>query len=452
MKNNKFKKLTAVILAASIMSIAAGCEQELQTICSDASELAETCQSEIEAETEITPETIDLSETEGTVSITKAGSYIVKGSTENGMIIVEATKEDEIDITLDNISITNPTSAAIYVKKAKKVNLTLKGKNRLITPGVFEQIDDNKVNAVIYSKSDLSIGGDGAVIITADQGKGVICKDSLYITGGTYVITTAEDAINGKDFVNISGGEITIDSKDDGIHADGKLQIDGGTMTFDALEGLEGTYVVINDGNITINSSDDGINASLKDESYEKPVVEINGGNIKITMADGDTDGIDSNGDIIINGGYIDITGRSTCDYDGTATFNGGTLILNGEEATEIPNQFMGPPPVDENGNPLPPPDIPLDENGNPIYPEGFPLDENGNPLPPPPMEYDENGNPIMPPPPPWAQSGNSQPTEQSEPEETTAETETEAPVEETTVAETEAVSVESEETISTAD
>ena len=417
--NNKFKKLIAVCLTTAVVLVAtAGCDLS----CYDpeiidylisigkivpVTDPPETTEETEERDpTEVTepevPEAqkIDLNGTEGTITITEAGSYVVTGSTDNGTILVDASKKDVIDITLDNATILNPSTAAIYVKKAQQVNITLNGKCKLETTGVFETSEDNKVNAVIYSKSDLTLSGDGAVIITAHQGKAVKCNDSLYITGGTYVIDSLEDAINGKDYVNITGGTFTINSSDDGIHSDGKLQIDGGTFNIDALEGLEATYVLINDGDITIASNDDGINASLKDESYEKPVVEINGGNIKITMAAGDTDGIDSNGDIIINGGYIDITGQSTCDYDGTATFNGGTLILNGEEATEIPNQFMGPPPVDEFGNPLPPPTF-YDENGNPIDMPPMEFDENGNPLPPPPM-YDENGNLIEMPPPPF--------------------------------------------------
>ena len=71
-------------------------------------------------------------------------------------------------------------------------------------------------------------------------------------------------------------------------------------------------------------------------------MIEINGGNITIKMGQGDTDGVDSNGDIIINGGTINVTGQSTFDYDGTGKINGGTVICNGQEVTTLPNQFMG--------------------------------------------------------------------------------------------------------------
>ena len=53
-------------------------------------------------------------------------------------------------------------------------------------------------------------------------------------------------------------------------------------------------------------------------------------------MADGDTDGIDSNGDLIISGGTINITATGAFDYDGTATYTGGTIIINGTRVDKI--------------------------------------------------------------------------------------------------------------------
>ena len=70
--------------------------------------------------------------------------------------------------------------------------------------------------------------------------------------------------------------------------------------------------------------------------------VEINGGDITIAMSAGDTDGIDANGSIAVNGGSISITGSSGFDYDGTAQLNGGTVVVNGQTLTSIPNQMMG--------------------------------------------------------------------------------------------------------------
>ena len=109
--------------------------------------------------------------------------------------------------------------------------------------------------------------------------------------------------------------------------------MDGGTLNLKGGEGIESTYVLINDGKINIQATDDGINAASKSSAYNTPSIEINGGEITISMGQGDTDAIDSNGNITINGGKIDITaGMSSFDCDGKATYNGGTIIINGTQ------------------------------------------------------------------------------------------------------------------------
>ncbi len=171
--------------------------------------------------------------------------------------------------------------------------------------------------------------------------KGVKADSLIDIVDGEYVIDTTDDGIHTNGKLTINGGKYTITSKDDGIHADGIVEINNGIVSITASEGIEATYVKINDGEISINASDDGINAGRKSNDYDV-TVEINGGKVTIKMGQGDTDGIDSNGNIYINGGTINITGQSPFDYDGEAKLSGGTLIVNGEETKTITNQFGG--------------------------------------------------------------------------------------------------------------
>jgi hypothetical protein len=134
---------------------------------------------------------------------------------------------------------------------------------------------------------------------------------------------------------------MTIEAEDDALHATTIAQVDGGTISLTGAEGIEGTYIQFNGGEVTISASDDGINAGKK-SNISTPTVEVNGGTIKITMGSGDTDGVDSNGDLILNGGTLDITAQSPFDYDGTVQKNGTTLIVNGTETDTITNQMMG--------------------------------------------------------------------------------------------------------------
>ena len=59
-------------------------------------------------------------------------------------------------------------------------------------------------------------------------------------------------------------------------------------------------------------------------------------------MKSGDTDALDSNGNLYINGGKLNITANSPFDYDGEAKYTGGEMIVNGNTTTSITNQMMG--------------------------------------------------------------------------------------------------------------
>ncbi len=307
-----------------------------------------------------------------TVTVTAEGTYVITGTLNDGTIVVDATKDDKVQLVLSGASIRSSDYAAIYVKQADKVFVTLADgtENTLSNGGTYVQRDENEVDAVIFSKDDITFNGTGSLVITASSGSGVVGKDEVTITAGTYQITAAKNAIRAKDSLAVAGGSFTlyasadglhaengdddtlgsvyiaggsfvIQARDDAIHANTILQIDGGSFTLTAAEGLEATYVLINGGTLQISASDDGINAAKK-SSLCTPTVEINGGDITITMGAGDTDGVDANGNIVINGGTIRVTGQSAFDYDGTAQYNGGTIIVNGQQVYSIPNQMMG--------------------------------------------------------------------------------------------------------------
>lgn len=286
-------------------------------------------------------EVIELSNDSGTVSITEGGIYLLTGSSEDCTVRIDAGEDESVTLILCDAKIVRSSSAAIYARSAGDVNIILDGESVLMNEEGFNDPEDEEIDAVIYSKTDVTISGEGSLNITAADGKGITVNDSLVISGGNLDIDASDDGINVNEDFLMSSGTLNVKAGDDGIHADVNLTIEDGDITLDGAEGLEATNIVINDGKILINASDDGINAAQKSDETDVKV-EINGGDITIVMGEGDTDGIDSNGDLIINGGKIDITGQSACDFDGKAELNGGTLIVNGEETDAIPNQFMG--------------------------------------------------------------------------------------------------------------
>lgn len=199
-----------------------------------------------------------------TVTIQDEGCYILSG-TFTEQIIIDAEKSDKIQLVLNGVTIHSESSAAIYVKQADKVFVTTaKGtENTLSNGGSYAAIDENDIDAVIFSKEDLTLNGEGKLTVQAAAGHGVVSKDSLALCSGEYSITATEDGLSGKDGVGIAGGTISISAGDDGIHSDGAVYILGGTIDItESEEGIEGMTIDVIDGEISIVSRDDGMNAT----------------------------------------------------------------------------------------------------------------------------------------------------------------------------------------------
>jgi hypothetical protein len=231
-----------------------------------------------------------------TITITKEGDYILEGSLSNGMIIVDVDKSDKVQLVLNGVDINSDTSAAIYVASADKVFVTLADgtQNTLSNGGSFVAIDDNNIDAVIFSKDDLTLNGTGSLTINSPAGHGVVSKNDLVIANGTYNVTASSHGFAGKDSVAINNGTFNVTAGKDGIHSEnddddevGYVYIGGGSFNFSvesdgisavneiyiaggdiviskSYEGLEARLVNIVGGVIDITSSDDGINATDK--------------------------------------------------------------------------------------------------------------------------------------------------------------------------------------------
>lgn len=212
------------------------------------------------------------------ITITKEGTYVLSGALSEGQIIVDADSA-KVQLVLDNADITCASSAAIYVKNAEKTFITLAegSENILMNTAEYEAIDDNNIDAVIFSKDDLTLNGKGTLTINSEYGHGIVSKDDLKLVGGTYNITAENHAISGKDSVRIADGTYNLTSGKDGIHSENADDDEKG-------------FVYIASGDFTIESTGDGIDASY--------VVQIDEGDFDITAGDGAENATKTHNDI----------------------------------------------------------------------------------------------------------------------------------------------------------
>lgn len=251
--------------------------------------------------------TIDLSNptatdgvtvSDGVITITKAGNYRLSG-TYSGQVKVEAADSDMVRLILDNATITNSTGAAINVVEADEVVIyTASGSTNTVSDGSsYSDTASGSPDAAIYSKSDLTLAGEGTLKVEGNYEEGIHTTDGLLIASGTLEVTAANTGIKGKDYVDIldgtvtvtatkdgikatndtdgnrgwvrlSGGTVNISAGDDGFKAERVLEISGGTLNItESNEGIEAQYINILDGTVNVTSSDDGINASYSTSS-----------------------------------------------------------------------------------------------------------------------------------------------------------------------------------------
>ena len=307
-----------------------------------------------------------------TLAIGGTGTLIVDGNAKNGIkgaadaVITVAEGKLNINAADDGLSCDDELNIT-----GGTLNITAGGDAVKASPDTGENPDTTSLGNVtisggtltlnaaedgIQADGDLTISG-GTFHIKTNGGhtttltddsascKGFKAGKTLTVTGGTLTVDSADDALHANTDVTISGGTLTLATGDDGVHADNDLVIGtkGASSTSTprinitaSYEGLEGTTVTVYSGDIDVAASDDGVNAanSTLGERSDKYAINIAGGDLYI---DAGSDGLDSNNDINITGGKVEVYGAdammdTAIDYDGTFTLSGGTLFGAGME------------------------------------------------------------------------------------------------------------------------
>ena len=328
----------------------------------------------------------------GNVVINSGGHYVVNGSLTDGSIIIDAKSGAKVWLLFDGVEINRNDDACIKVSNADKVFLTLAedSQNSLTSGAVYnEEALAEGVDGAIYSHDDFTINGSGSLSVKADYKHGIAVNDALVITGGSITvsavsgaihanenlricnatlnlssqnkgivvkdpesyfylesgkinITVSKDAINTEGDVNIIGGEVSISAGDDGIHSEKSINISGGKLSLlSCYEGLEAPDVTISGGDVVIYPTKNGVSAKNKvaetttettTKSQALPEFKMSGGSLTITNTEDKTDGIDSDGNVVIDGGKIRIclNGNGNNNAVEFGTENGGSFLING--------------------------------------------------------------------------------------------------------------------------
>lgn len=275
------------------------------------------------------------------VTITAAGTYSLSGALTDGQVIVNTGDEAPVSLILNGADIRSSTSAPTYVMSAAAVGIVLAdGSQNLVSDGVsyiLESAETDEPNAAIFSKSELSISGNGTLTVYGNYNDGIASKDGLTIESGTVSVNAVDDGIRGKDLLAIRGGTVTVTAQGDGLKADneadttlGIVSIENGVISVtaggDAIE-AENT-VMISGGTLELTAGG-GAYARIDAAASAKGIkgtasVTIDGGAITIDSAD---DAIHSNDSVTINGGtFLLATGNDAVHADATLTINGGDI------------------------------------------------------------------------------------------------------------------------------
>lgn len=325
-------------------------------------------------------------------TITAAGTYAAKGRLE-GQIIVEATKNDEVVLELNGVTIINDSDSPIKAVKCDKLEISAKkgSGNTIIDNRAAKTVDDETVGeGAINAKCDLKLKGAGTLLVEGNYNNGIHTTKDLTIQKETVKITGYNNAVKAKDSFTLTSGEVHLYAKNgNGIKTEntdisskgnqrGTIAINGGTLYVNSLhDALDASYnievneadpevatkvsilagtksefysrdtfvadsekgfkaqnnIIIDKGTIVIDVSDDGIHANygaaLDNEETGQGNITINDGLIKVNCGD---DGLHSDNTLAINGGKV-VVASATEGFEGNyINIAGGYSYIYGSD------------------------------------------------------------------------------------------------------------------------
>jgi trimeric autotransporter adhesin len=264
---------------------------------------------------------VNITANAGTVVVNAASGidhleYNILGSSADGSLTM--TTDKDVNLVLNNLTLTNPTGAAFDILGGKTTTFLLtSGSTNTISDGVL-----STRNGTITTDGPIVIDNTGSLTISSFVKHGINTAASLTILSGTVTVPSAvSDGFHSEGFT-MNSGTATISSLGDGIDAgNGAIAISGGTI------------------NITSTSND------VKAIKTGTNTIAITGGTLNLNVSGAQSKGICANGNITIDNGTfaVNISGATILNAsgsgfnpshatafksDGIITVNGGTFNI----------------------------------------------------------------------------------------------------------------------------
>ncbi|WP_343747792.1 carbohydrate-binding domain-containing protein [Fluviicola sp.] len=241
-------------------------------------------------------------------------NFICSGTSANGEFKIYS--EYRFNLILDDLSLTNPSGAAINNQSKKKMtihmlsggtNSTSDGLNYVTATG-----EDQKGSVFSEGKVDLIGGGQWTVTgIGADQHAIASDEDFEMLEGTLTIASAVKDGLHASEGFYMNGGNLTVHSSGDGIDA-------------------ESENIELNCGSINIVSTSADVKA-LKCDS----IFVMNGGNLTVSVAGDQSKGIKCGSRMYFNGGQItaNTSGAAVLSASGSGTEPSYSSLLSGDSA-----------------------------------------------------------------------------------------------------------------------
>ena len=245
-------------------------------------------------------------------------AYTLKGATSDGSFKLYSTNKTQV--TLEGVSITNPTGAAINIQSGKTMLIELVDgtTNTLVDGTSYTMATGEDQKGTFFSEGQLVFSGDGTLDVKSNYGHGIVSDDYIRVRSGNITVNSVRDGINTNDRFVMYGGTVAVTALQDGLDVGkGYIEIGGGKLTVNAVdEGITASYEGDDAGNI---------------DPLITPYIYIKGGLVKVSTTGDKGHALRAMSAFTMSGGIVQATVKGA---GSKALLSEGDMSLAGGKVT----------------------------------------------------------------------------------------------------------------------